>query len=415
MATVGRWTGHEAKLLRTALRLSLEAFAAHLGVSPGTISKWERRGSDITPLPETQSILDIALERATPQEQARFRTAYAAGRPPSEAFVSSIQSHSPESSSGAVADEVEALDLARRVAASDVGDDTLPTLEATADSLACDYPRSSPVDLLVRSRHYLTYVARLMDARMTLSERRRLMVVGGWISLLAATCEIDLGRRNVASLRLRAAAHLASETDHPEILGWVLETRAWQHLTEGNYHEAVRLAQSSQSVAPRNSSAFIQAIAQEGRAWSRLGDAVETRRALARVERLVEPLPAPERPEHHFRYDPAKSDAYLATTLSWMGDPAAEPYARGVLERIEGLARGNARPRRAASARLDLALALLAANQPEEAVHRALEAVTSGRLVPSSYWRAAEIVAAVEQLRIAETDALRDAYLELTR
>jgi DNA-binding PadR family transcriptional regulator len=36
----------------------------------------------------------------------------------------------------------------------------------------------------------------------------------------------------------------------------------------------------------------------------------------------------PDRPEHHYRYDPAKSDAYVATTLSWLGDPAGENVAR---------------------------------------------------------------------------------------
>ncbi|WP_225994099.1 hypothetical protein [Actinomadura rudentiformis] len=121
----------------------------------------------------------------------------------------------------------------------------------------------------------------------------------------------------------------------------------------------------------------------------------------------------PDRPEHHFRYDPAKSDAYTATTLSWLGDPAAEPYARGVLDRLERPTVGPARPRRAASARLDLALALLASDQPDEAAHAAMEAVTSGRLVPSNYWRAAEVITAVQALSVPEATDLQAAYREL--
>ncbi|GAA4238336.1 hypothetical protein GCM10022254_53860 [Actinomadura meridiana] len=61
-------------------------------------------------------------------------------------------------------------------------------------------------------------------------------------------------------------------------------------------------------------------------------------------------------------------------------------------------------------ARLDLALALVAADQPGEAAHVALEAVTSGRLVPSNYWRAAEVIRAAENLHVRETDDLKDAY-----
>ena len=80
-----------------------------------------------------------------------------------------------------------------------------------------------------------------------------------------------------------------------------------------------------------------------GRAWARLGAGRETRAALGRVEVLVSPLPMPEQPEHHCRYDPAKSDACTATTLAWIGYPAAERYARQVLAWLESSADGPAR------------------------------------------------------------------------
>jgi transcriptional regulator with XRE-family HTH domain len=310
-------------------------------------------------------------------------------------------------------DEWEALELARRVSATDVGEDTLTTLEVAVDDLASAYPGTPPVELLARVRRHLAYVEKLMDARMTLRERRRLIVIGGWLSLLAATCGIDLHQRTTAAARLRTAAVMAKHAEHPEILAWCLETEAWQAVTDGDYRRAVELSQGAQRIAPPSGSAFIQATAQEGRAWARLGAGPETRDAMARVERLVAPLPQPDRPEHHFRYDPAKSDAYTATTLAWVGDPAAAPYARGVLARLESGAHGTPRPRRAASARLDLALALLAADQPDEAAHTAMEAVASGRLVPSNYWRATEVITAVEALRVPEAAELREAYHEL--
>jgi hypothetical protein len=68
---------------------------------------------------------------------------------------------------------------------------------------------------------------------------------------------------------------------------------------------------------------------------SRLEAGRDSREVLGRLERLVSRLPMPDRLEHHYRYDPAKSDAYHATTLSWLGDPAAEPYARQVLAHLE--------------------------------------------------------------------------------
>jgi len=309
-------------------------------------------------------------------------------------------------------DEIAALEFARRAEASDVGSGAVEQLERVVDDLATAYPGTRPADLLSRARIHLGYVGCLLDARATLAQHRRLLVAGGWLSLLAATCLIDLHKDDAARAHLRTAARLADETGHAEMAAWCLETQAWRVLTAGDYRRAAAIAEAAQRVAPRDGSAFIQAIAQEGRAWARLGAAAETRSALARVEKLVSALPMPDRPEHHYRYDPAKSQAYTATTLSWLGDPAAEPYARQVLARLESAVDGPPRPRRAASARLDLSLALIAAERHDEAADAALEAVTSGRLVPSNYWRAREVIRAVAERGLPEARELDQAFRE---
>jgi transcriptional regulator with XRE-family HTH domain len=73
VGTVRVWTGREARALRQALRLSVRAFAEHLGVAVRTVSKWEQFGNATQPRPDTQAILDTALERATAGEQMRFQ------------------------------------------------------------------------------------------------------------------------------------------------------------------------------------------------------------------------------------------------------------------------------------------------------------------------------------------------------
>lgn len=304
-------------------------------------------------------------------------------------------------------DEAEAIELRARVAASDVGGTTLRQLETAVDDLAVAYPRADPAALLERTRRHLSYVNQLLDARMTLTEHRRLIVTGGWLSLLAATCSIDLARIPAAAARLKTAAELAAHGEHRELSAWCIETQAWQAVTGGDYQRAVKLSQGAQSIAPVGSSAFIQATAQEGRAQARLGRSRETLAALGRVELMVAPMAMPDRPEHHYRYDPNKSTAYVATTLSWLGDPGAEGIARQVLDHLEA---DVSRPRRIATARLDLSLALLASGKPDEASSVTLEALTSGRLVPSSYWRAREIVKAVAAEGVPEAVELRDAY-----
>jgi tetratricopeptide (TPR) repeat protein len=307
-------------------------------------------------------------------------------------------------------DEIAALELARRAEASDVGDGTCERIELAVDDLATEYPRAAPADLLPRVRSHLGYTSKLLDGRATLNQRRRLLVSGGWLSLLAATCLIDLHQDPPAVAYLRTAERLARETGQAEIAAWVLETRAWMSVTAGDYRAAVTLSQAAQQVAPAHGSAYIQATGQEGRAWARLGDVRQTRDVLARIERLASPMQPPERPEHHYQYDPAKAEAYTVTTLSWIGDPAAEQAGREVLARLESPPSGPPRHRRASSARLDLALTLTGRGKLDEAAGTALQAVTSGYLVPSNYWRAQEVITGVTGRGVPEGRDLADAY-----
>jgi transcriptional regulator with XRE-family HTH domain len=312
--------------------------------------------------------------------------------------------------------ELEALELARRVTASDLGGETLPRLEAAVDDIATTYPAAAPADLLGPVRAHLNYLRRLVDARATLDQRRRLLVVGGWLSLLAATLYIDLERYRPAREWLATVADLAQQTGHDELHAWRYETEAWAVLTAGDYRRAVELSQAAQRIAPRGSSAQIQATAQEGRGWARLGERRDTYAAIDRVQVLASSLPPPDRPEHHYRYDPTKALAYTATTLAWAGDVAAEGYAREIIVRLQGDNGDVSRwPRRVASGHLDLALALLITDRLDEAAACALAAIRSGKVVPSNHWRALEVVRAVEARGLPESADLREAYEQMRR
>lgn len=69
---VRRWSGREARALRVALRLSVRAFAEHLGIAARTVSKWEAGGEGVHPRPDTQAMLDTALALADAAAQQRF-------------------------------------------------------------------------------------------------------------------------------------------------------------------------------------------------------------------------------------------------------------------------------------------------------------------------------------------------------
>lgn len=301
--------------------------------------------------------------------------------------------------------EIEAIELARRVLASDVSEETLDRLERAADLMAVAYATTPPELLLPRVRRYLDYAGTLVDARKTLIQHKRLLVVGGWLSLLRATLHIDLRQSGAADAHLQTATDLAEQTGHGEIAAWCLETRAWAVLTAGDFRQALELSQRAQAVAPAAGSAIIQATAQEGRAWARLGDRKQTGIALGKVEKLAGQRRVPLHPEHHYHYDPAKAHSYAATTLAWAGDPAAVRVAREVITELKA---EDARPRRIASAQLDLGLALLAAEKPDEAADVTATAIRSGRVVPSNWWRADEVVSGVQEAGIAEARDLSE-------
>ncbi|KAK1179513.1 helix-turn-helix transcriptional regulator [Streptomyces sp. NBS 14/10] len=390
---------------RKACGYTQESFAEAMRVDRTTVYRWERGEAD----PQPHQRPKIAkLLKTTADELDRLLA------PDSAALVAV----NPWKVSCGLADddELDAWELARRVEASDVGARTLERLERAFDDLATAYPVTPPQDLLQRVRRYSAYVASLLGGKKTLSEHRRLLVVGGWLSLLGATLHIDLKQEQSATARLQTAVTLAREAEHAEIEAWCYETEAWRVLTDGDYLRAAELSRTAQRIAPAGSSALIQATAQEGRSRARLGHGKETYAAIDRVQKMSDTLGLPDRPmEHHYQYDPAKSLAYTATTLAWLGDSAAEGYAREVISRLNPGGETTNWPRRVASANIDLALVLLAGSRLDEACDAAQKAILRGRVVPSNHWRALEVVKAVEARRLPEAPDLREAYEGLTQ
>jgi DNA-binding XRE family transcriptional regulator len=411
------WTAATIRRFReVGLCLPQDKFATALGFAERTIGNAERGTHQ--PSLALRRALDHALEKASDAQRDRF-LATENKASDERITLSATKSHGLQSAvwlgtSLIGGEEHEALELARRVAASDVGTETLSRLEDMVDELAVRYPITPPQELLGPVRRHVSYVMRLLDARQTLDEHRRLLIVGAWLSLIAATLYIDLEHRAAANSWLATAASLAQQAGQSEIYAWRYETEAWHVLNDGDYHHAVALSQAAQRLAPRGTSAAIQATAQEGRAWARLGKAKETYDALNRVERFVSRMAKPETPEHHYLYDPDKAEAYVATTLAWLGDVASEYHARHVVATLTQEAEAGRWPRRLASANIDLALALLLIDHLDEACAVAQASMLSGRLVASNHWRALEVVRTVEARGLPEALDLREAY-ELMR
>ncbi|MFF0736851.1 NUDIX domain-containing protein [Streptomyces chartreusis] len=71
MDVVDTWTGRTACLLQEAMRMTNEAFAERLGISPRTISRWHAQ-PEMVHRTEVQQILDIAYREAGEEVQRRL-------------------------------------------------------------------------------------------------------------------------------------------------------------------------------------------------------------------------------------------------------------------------------------------------------------------------------------------------------
>ena len=88
--------------------------------------------------------------------------------------------------------DADLLELAARAESSDVSRTALDAVDLAVADLAVRYSRMPPAELLAEIRRRSRDVVRMLDGRATLTGRRRLLVAGGWLSLLAATVHVDL-------------------------------------------------------------------------------------------------------------------------------------------------------------------------------------------------------------------------------
>lgn len=299
----------------------------------------------------------------------------------------------------------ELVELAARAAASDVSATTLGLVEAAGDRLARSYTRVPPDELLRDVRAHAGQVGSLLNGRATLAQRRRLLTAAGWLSLLAATLHVDLGQRDSAASVRSVAQSLGRETEQDEIGAWVCEVDTWTALVDQDWPRAAKLAAVGEDIAPTGSPAAAQLAVQSARAAARLGDGPGMRAALRRCATRLGRQSTERPPDHHFFFDANKLDLYTGTALAWLGDPAAEEYARHAAARHEA---GGQR-RRLATAYLDLGLVLVRLGRPDEAAHCGVLALGTNHLVPSNSWRADELIAAVSGFRgVPEVEELRE-------
>ncbi|MGH4013904.1 MAG: hypothetical protein ACRDSL_08230 [Pseudonocardiaceae bacterium] len=267
------WTPARIRLFReVGLCLPQDEFAKAVGFAKRTIGNAER--STHPPSLALRRALDHALEKASDAQRDRFFAAIAA--------APVIRETNPT---------LESVELLRRAEASDLGAGTLEQLEESVERLGAEYFTVPPAEFRETVLSWRRYVARLLDGRLTLRERRALYAVAGWLSGLLTEVSLALG--DEAESHCATALSLANEVGHARLAGWVRGTQAQIALYAGDPREAVTFAQAGTLVAPTGSTALVRSCTHEARASARLGDRENTQVALDAAEHAWNVLSQP--------------------------------------------------------------------------------------------------------------------------
>jgi tetratricopeptide (TPR) repeat protein len=286
--------------------------------------------------------------------------------------------------------------------------------QQAVDRLRREYSSIRPAVLAPRAERRLVQLDGFLEGRLTLAQHRELLVARGWLSLLMAALQFDLGDREAAEISRDAALALGKEADHPEITAWAFETPAWFALADRRLRDAVDLARAGQDVAPADRSVIVATTLQEARAWARLGARQEAEHAIRRAEAALAKLPEPTNPQDHFVFDPPKVSFYLATCYVWLHEPLrAEEHARHVIEENGDPASRNWWPTRVGTARIELALAFAQQGRIDQAARIGAEVLSAEFLRRSTVWRAGELdkVLRKDHATVAEVEDFHEQYV----
>lgn len=309
-------------------------------------------------------------------------------------------------------------ELVQRIRRSSLGTSTLDALAITVDRLCSQYSRRDPVELIAQSREWLSSLTRLLDERLTLTQHRDVLDSAGQLALLTGCLEYDMGDQRSAEATRLAALHLGTEADNRIVVGWAHEMRAWFALTHQRYREVIEAAQAGQDAAPGRS-VSVQLLAQEAKAWARMGNHRNVIRALENGRILLDSLPYPDNPANHFEVDPDKFDYYAMDCYRLIGDNSlAEMHARETLRKAVASDGTVISPMRKAESEITLGVVAARNGNMTQALDYGHSALSiSRRSLPSLLMVASELDRTLQDRYPAEptTREFHDALITATR
>jgi transcriptional regulator with XRE-family HTH domain len=265
----------------------------------------------------------------------------------------------------------ETAELLERLTASDVSPRALEALHSAVTELCCQYSYRDASELRTEAHGWIEHVGKLLRQPVGLKAHSELLTAAGWLALLVGCVEWDMGLKASGEYTRRTAQAIAEEAGNFEQLGWAYEMEAWYALTQERYPDVVKAAQAGQEMT-KGTSVHVQLIGQEAKARGALGE-TEIPRLLETGRHFLDALPYPDRPDNHFKIDPAKLEFYEMDAYRLSGrDDMTKEYGELVVTQ-------NKFPMRVTQARLALALVSAREGDLEASVSQAMDAITENR------------------------------------
>jgi len=249
------------------------------------------------------------------------------------------------------AEAANAGELLIRIRTSDLDSNVLDAVEQQVDMLCVDYSWADADELLEQALVWLDHLNQVRSTRTTLAEHQRILELAGWLSLLIGTVCFDLADLSAAEGARRTAVALGKELQSPELEAWGHELSAWFSLTDQRWERVLPVTSAGRAIAEHRGVGAQLAI-QEAEALARLGARREADTALASAQTILEQLPAPANPLHHFSVEHDKFDKALMRIHLIQGDDRRAEMLSTELERRFTNSDGTmSKPMRVADAR----------------------------------------------------------------
>jgi len=367
MNVVASWTGGRADLLRQALRMTNEAFAAHLGIAARTAAYWRAR-PEVALRPATQQILDVALARASEQARAQFGLLLAEHE----------QGHAPPPASPRIPVSDDVASMTAWITSTNTSDEAIGHIEQATIALADLHTQVTARRVLadVLQLHGKTQTL-LRSGKQRLRQTRELIRIDSDLLAHASVLLGDVGRDQAARTYGKAAllGSQEAETSRAKACYALAKTARWQH----HYAEAADLALRGYEDGPVTPMSIHLAY-YEANAAALAGDTSRAKTALARAEMIAGAPAGADTGISPWSFSPERQAMFALSVALRTGD--ADGALRAALAADEGWAAGDPHiPGTWAQVRIGAAIAHLL----NDALDGAVEQVTPMLAMPPEF------------------------------